>query len=213
MRQQLINGQPVEFYNSEKYSSWVLATGQNSFQPFANTEAENLRNYSRGQNLFSNNQGRILALQARIHAPNFGRLSLQDATSGALTIADDLNAFLSQARIEIRQDSKIVHEGLIQNIAEPLPFLIKGEKVGTPTNAYNPISVSGAGNSSLNVKRSIKNGVYFTPPLMVSQGRTVSFSVSTPSSYTIPAGLNNHIVQFILFTEEIPQANLVQARQ
>jgi hypothetical protein len=211
MRIQKIDDRLLNYYQSTKYSSWVMATGQNSFVPFANVEAENLRNYTKGQNLFLNNQGRVLALKANLFSPNFGRLKYQDS-DGLLTIADDLNSFINQGRIIITQDSKTVHEDLLSSLIEPIPQIVTGEKVGTPTNTYRPMSISGRIDSSVNVKNSTKYGAYFTPPLIVGQGRTINFVVQYPSTYSIPASLNNHVLQFILVTEELPQENISQAR-
>jgi hypothetical protein len=211
MRTQQLGNRVYNYYQSTKYSSWVMATGQSTFIPFANVEAENLRNYTKGQNLFLNNQGRVLALKMNLHGVNFGRLQLQDA-DGLLTPADAINAFLSQGRIVISQDSKVVHEDLLASLAPKLPTLAIGTKVGTPTNTYQPVSISNDNESSINVKTSVKNGVYFTPPLIVDQGRTINFQVVFPSTYTIPSALNNHVAQFILVTEELPQENLSQAR-
>lgn len=201
----------VPFYQSVKYSTWVLTTGQTGFTPFAGVEASNLRYYNVGQNLFFQNQGRVLALKATLSGPSFGRLNLQDS-AGALAIADSAQALFQQARIVISQDSQIVHEDLLRNLIQPLPLFANPIVTGTPVNAYGPIGISSSNDSSAMIKRAQKPGVYFTPPMFVAQGRNISFQVVTPTGYSIPANLNTYNLQFILVTEELPQSNLAQVR-
>lgn len=211
-RIQVIAGMKVPYYISEKYSTWVLSTGQTGFVPFNNVESANLRNYNKGQNIFASNQGRILALQTRLAGASFGRLALQDA-SYTWTPADELCKLVNQATIEIRQDGSIVHQGLIQSITAPLPVVGEGQNIGTPTNTTRPSALSApVGNSSALTKGAEKNIVYFTPPLIIGAGRSIDFNVSLPTGISVPASLANYIVQFILTTEELPQANLSEVR-
>ena len=213
MRQTKIGNSVVPYYQSEKYSTWTLVTGQNGFRPFNNVEAENLRNYSKGQNLFTNNQGRVLALKAEIHAPSYGIASYAMASENTAPAAlDEINKVVSQGRIQIEQDSQVVHQSLLGSIVEPLPTLIFTFKVAYPTNKYNSPTAVANNDSSIMIKRSQKVGLYWTPPLFVAQGRTIDFYVTLPSGVTIPASLNNWIIKFILVTEEIPQSNLSQVR-
>lgn len=213
MRQTKIGNSIVPYYQSEKYSTWVLATGQTGFRPFNNVEPENLRNYSKGQNLFLNNQGRILALKAEIHAPSYGIASYaMGAENTAPATLDEINKIISQARVQIDQDSQTVHQALLSSLVEPLPVLIFPFKVGSPTTTYNQPTAVSNNDSSLMVKRSQKVGVYWAPPLFVAQGRTIDFIVSLPSGVTVPSALNNWIIKFHLITEEIPQSNLSQVR-
>lgn len=213
MRQTKIGDAVVPYYQSEKYSTWTLATGDTGFRPFNNVESAALRNYNKGQNLFSNNQGRILALKAELHGPSYAALSFPMAAENTNpTVLDELNKIICQARIQVQQDSQVVHESLMASIVEPLPQLVHPYKVGTPTNTYNqPVGIS-SNDSSIMVKRSQKVGIYFTPPLFVAQGRTVDFYVTLPSGISVPASLNTYIVKFHLVTEEIPQSNISQVR-
>jgi len=213
MRQTKIGDSVVPYYQSEKYSTWQMVTGDTGFRPFNNVESVNLRNYSKGQNLFLNNQGRILALKAELHGASFSALSYaMSAENTNPTVLDELNKIIAQGRIQIQQDSQIVHESLLSSIVEPLPKLIYPYKVATPTNTYNqPVAVA-SNDSSIMVKRSQKIGIYWTPPLFVAQGRTVDFYVTLPSGSSVPASLNNYIIKFLLVTEEIPQSNLSQVR-
>jgi hypothetical protein len=213
MRQTRIGQSVVPYYQSEKYSTWVLQTGATGFKAFNNIEAESLRNYNKGQNLFTNNQGRVLALKAEVHAPSYGIASYAMAAENTAPAAlDEINKLIAQGRIQIEQDSQIVHQSLLSSMIEPLPTLIFPFKVATPTNTYNSPSVASNNDSSIMVKRSQKVGIYFTPPLFVAQGRTIDFSITLPSGISVPAALNNWILKFLLVTEEIPQSNLSQVR-
>lgn len=202
--------QDVEFYTSEKYSTWVLATGATGFRPFSGQESSSaLYKYKIGQNLFDNNQGRICALKAKVHGPSFGAIPFGRPTSGASpavpTVLQNLEILLNQARVQILQDTKIVHDGILSSLVEPLPHLIFSGRDGTPSNAYEVIMPSYRNESSLLVKNSQKFGVYWTPPLMVAQGRSVDFIVSLPVGITVDSSLNNFIIKFELATEELPQ--------
>lgn len=212
-RIQRISGMNVPYYLSEKYSTWVLSTGATGFVPFNNVEAANLRNYNKGQNIFQSNQGRVLALQTRLLGASFGRLALQDATF-TWTPLDELSKLINQAVIEIRQDGSIVHQGMLSSFTQPLPTVGEGQNIGTPTNTTRPATLSApVGNSSALTKGAEKNILYFTPPLIVGAGRAIDFNVSLPTGISVPASLANYIVQFVLTTEELPQANLSEVRK
>jgi hypothetical protein len=134
------------------------------------------------------------------------------AENTAPTTFDKLALILNQARVSITQDSQVVHEDLLCNLTETLPTLVMPQKIGTPTNSYNsPVAVSSQ-DSSIMVKRSQKIGVYWTPPLMVSQGRTIDFNVTLPTGISVDSSLNTWQIVFNLVTEEIPQSNLSQVR-
>lgn len=213
MRQTKIGDSIVPYFQSEKYSTWVLATGATGFKPFNNVEDINLRNYNKGQNLFTNNQGRLLALKAELHGVDYASLSFPMAAKNTVpTILTELNKLVAQGRITVSQDSQIVHESLLSSIVEPLPKLIFPFEIGTATNTFNLPDAVQPNDSSIMVKRSQKIGIYWTPPLFVAQGRTVDFQVSLPANYSVPASLNGIIVKFLLVTEEIPQSNLSQVR-
>jgi hypothetical protein len=213
MRQTQIGDAVVPYYQSEKYSTWVLATGDTGFRPFNNVESQNLRNYNKGQNLFQNNQGRILALKAEIHGADFGTLGFpMTAKNTAPPILTELNKLIAQARIQVQQDSQVVHESLMSSLVEPLPKLIYPFEVGTVTNSFNMPDAVQPNDSSIMVKRSQKVGIYWTPPLFVAQGRTIDFSISLPGNYSVPSSIANICVKFLLVTEEIPQSNLSQVR-
>lgn len=213
MRQTKIGTAIVPYYQSVKYSTWKLATGDTAFRPFNNAEDITLRNYNKGQNIFQNNQGRILALKCIVTGPSFVRPTFaMSAENTAPTTFDKLAIILNQARISITQDSQVVHEDLLSNLVETLPTLIMPHKVASPTNIYNqPVAVSSQ-DSSIMVKRSQKIGVYWTPPLMVSQGRTIDFNVTLPTGISVDSSLNTWQIVFNLVTEEIPQSNLSQVR-
>ena len=211
MRQTKIGNSVVPYYQSEKYSTWVLQGTQTGFRPFNNVEPESLRNYSKGQNLFTNNQGRILALKAEIHGISYGLPAFQMAAKNTVpAIMDELNKIISQGRIQIEQDSQVVHQSLLESIIEPLPKLIFPFEVGTANNVFNSPEVVQVSDSSLMVKRSQKIGIYWTPPLFVAQGRTIDFIVTLP--FTLSSAINNWVIKFHLITEEIPQSNLSQVR-
>ena len=117
-----------------------------------------------------------------------------------------------QARLVISQDSQVVHEDVLSSLIEPMPTMVMPYKVGTPTNTFNLPAIVGSNDSSPMVKRSQKVGIYWTPPLMVAQGRTINFDVSLPTGISVDASLNTWQIVFILVTEEIPQSNLSQVR-
>jgi hypothetical protein len=213
MRQTKIGDSVVPYYQSEKYSTWKMTTGDTGFRPFNNVEDLSLRNYTKGQNLFQNNQGRVLALKAEIHAPDYGSLAFTMAAENTVpAVLTAFNKIISQGRLQVVQDSQVVHESLLSSIIEPLPKLIFPFEVGTASNTYNnPVAVQ-SNDSSIMVKRSQKIGIYWTPPLFVAQGRTIDFYVTLPSGLNVPSDLSNHIVKFLLVTEEIPQSNLSQIR-
>ncbi len=213
MRQTKIGDSVVPYYQSEKYSTWKMTTGDTGFRPFNNVEDLSLRNYTKGQNLFQNNQGRVLALKAEIHAPDYGSLAFtMTAENTVPPVLTAFNKIISQGRIQVVQDSQVVHESLLSSIIEPLPKLIFPFETGTASNTYNnPVAVQ-SNDSSIMVKRSQKIGIYWTPPLFVAQGRTIDFYVTLPSGLNVPSDLSNHIIKFLLVTEEIPQSNLSQIR-
>lgn len=202
--------QDVEFYTSEKYSSWVLASGNTGFRPFSGAEANStLYKYKLGQNIFDNNQGRVCALKAKVVGQSFGSIAWGRPTSGASpavpTILNNLEILINQARIQVLQDTKIVHDGLLSSIMEPLPNLIFSGRDGTPSNAYEIVTPINKQDSSLLVKGATKYGVYWTPPLMVAQGRSIDFIVTLPTGVTVDSSLVNLIIKFELATEELPQ--------
>lgn len=211
--------QDIEFYTSEKYSSWVLTAGQTGFRPFAGQESSpTLYKYKIGQNIFDNNQGRVCALKAKVHGASFGSIAFGRPTSGASpavpSVLNQLEILLNQARIQILQDTKVVHDGLVSSLVEPLPHLIFSGRDGTPSNAYEIVSPVYRNESSLLVKNSQKYGVYWTPPLMVAQGRSLDFIVSLPSGITVNADLQTAgiIIKFELATEELPQMSPAPVR-
>jgi hypothetical protein len=202
--------QDVEFYTSEKYSSWVLASGQTGFRPFSGAESSStLYKYKLGQNIFDNNQGRVCALKAKIQGTSFGSVAWGRPTSGATpsvpTILNNLEIIINQARVQVLQDTKIVHDGLLASIMEPLPNLFFSGRDGTPSSVYEIVTPLNKQDSSLLVKGATKYGVYWTPPLMVAQGRSIDFNVSLPTGVTVDASLANLIIKFELATEELPQ--------
>lgn len=213
MRQTKIGNAVVPYYQSTKYSTWKMSTGDTGFKPFNASEDVSLRNYTKGQNIFTNNQGRVLALKAFVTGAGFVRPTFSmSAENTAPTTFDKLALLINQGRVVISQDSQVVHEDVLSNLVEPLPTLITPYKVGTPTNTYNSPAVAVSNDSSPMVKRSQKMGIYWTPPLMVAQGRTINFDVSLPTGISVDASLSNWQFVFILVTEEIPQSNLSQVR-
>lgn len=211
--------QDVEFYTSEKYSSWVLQSGQTGFRPFAGQESSpTLYKYKIGQNIFDNNQGRVCALKAKIHGNNFGAVAFGRPTSGATpavpAVLNQLEILINQARVQILQDTKVVHDGLLASLMEPLPQLIFSGRDGTPSSVYEIVSPVYRNDSSLLVKNSQKYGVYWTPPLMVAQGRSIDFNVSLPTGITVGADLQTAgiIIKFELATEELPQMSPAPVR-
>lgn len=206
MRVQEINGTPVQFYQRTLYSTWTLATGDTSFRPFDNVEATNLRNYNKGQNIFQSNQGRLLALRANIFGPAFAQAILQDSGSSYdFGVADEWSKVLNQATFQVLQDSEITHQGMLQDLVLNLPQPIL-------SSAGAPLAAVVNDDGSPNIRNARKRGVYWTPPIMVLQGRTLDFLVSLPSGVTVNALLNTHILQFVLTVEEIPQSNAAKVR-
>jgi hypothetical protein len=134
------------------------------------------------------------------------------AENTAPTAFDKLALLINQGRVVISQDSQVVHEDILSNLMEPLPMLVMPYKVSTPTNTYNLPAIVASNDSSPMVKRSQKMGIYWTPPLMVAQGRTINFDVSLPTGISVDSSLNTWQIVFILVTEEIPQSNLSQVR-
>lgn len=203
---------PTPFYNDDKYSTWVLATAATGFTPFAAVEAETLRNYKIGQNLFDQNQGRVLLLKGSIHGPNFARFDL-GARSGALAdIPNAMNALLEQGRITITQDSQITHKDLLCNLFPRLPLASSADSNGTlPANSVVPNFPAVVSDGGL-VKSASKMGYYFSPPLFIAAGRNIQFVVNFPTGYSVPAVLNNYILKFELSVEEIPQSNITEVR-
>lgn len=198
--------QLVPFYQRTLYSTWALATGDTSFKPFNNVEAVSLRNYNKGQNIFNSNQGRLLALRANIFGPSYAQPVLQaSGASYAFTVADEWAKILNQATFQVSQDSEITHQGMLSDLVLNLPQPIL-------TNTGTPLAAVVNDDGSPNIRNARKRGVYWTPPIMVAQGRTLEFDVSLPSGVTVNALLNTHILQFILTVEEIPQSNLQKVR-
>lgn len=196
----------TEFYQRTIYSTWVLATGATGFRPFSNAEPDTLRNYNKGQNIFDSNQGRLLAMRADIFGASYATPLFQDSNSAYdFGILDAWNQVLSQATIQIVQDSRIVHQDLLKSMVLHLPYPLL-------SSAGAPLGAVVHGDGSANVRDASKRGVYWRPPIDVSNGRTLEFSVALPSTVSIPAELNNSIIQFELVVEEIPQSNAQQVR-
>jgi hypothetical protein len=212
MRIQKIDGQNAPFYNSTKYSTWVMATGDTGFNPFSGAESsQTLRFYSNGQNLFTQNAGRILAYQAKFFAPNYSAPVYQTLATGAFTILEEISKIMQNGLVSIVQDSNVVHEDVLSNLMPELPKFGYGVVNGAPTNTYQPVSVANFSAGGNEVKRSNKTGIYFTPPLMVLPARNVSFRC-TLNAGTVPAALNGYIIRFELTTEELPQSNAAMVR-
>lgn len=212
MRIQKINNMDVPFYNSTKYSTWVMATGDTGFNPFSGAESsQSLRFYSNGQNLFTQNAGRVLALHAKFYAPSYSAPVYQTLASGAFTILEEISKIMQNGLVSVVQDSNVVHEDLLSNLMPALPVFGYAVINGAPTNTYQPVSVGNFSAGSNEVKRSNKTGIYFTPPLMVLPARNISFQCKLNSG-TVPASLNGYIIRFELTTEELPQSNASQVR-
>jgi len=213
LRQTKIGNAVVPYYQSTKYSTWKMSTGDTGFKPFNASEDITLRNYTKGQNIFTNNQGRVLALKAFVTGASFVKPTFSmSAENTAPTTFDKLALLLNQGRVVVSQDSQVVHEDVLSNLVEPLPTLVMPFKVGTPVNSFNLPAIVASNDSSPMVKRSQKMGIYWTPPLMVAQGRTINFDVSLPTGISVDSSLNTWQIVFILVTEEIPQSNLSQVR-
>jgi hypothetical protein len=213
MRQTKIGNAIVPYYQSTKYSTWKMATSDTGFKPYNASEDITLRNYTKGQNIFTNNQGRVCALKAFVTGPSFVNPTFaMSSENTAPTTFDKLSLLINQARLVISQDSQVVHEDVLSSLIEPMPTMIMPHKVGTPTNTFNLPAIVSSNDSSPMVKRSQKVGIYWTPPLMVAQGRTINFDVSLPTGISVDASLNTWQIVFILVTEEIPQSNLSQVR-
>jgi hypothetical protein len=213
MRQTKIGNAIVPYYQSTKYSTWKMATSDTGFKPYNASEDITLRNYTKGQNIFTNNQGRVCALKAFITGPSFVNPTFaMSAENTAPTTFDKLSLLINQARLVISQDSQVVHEDVLSSLIEPMPTMVMPFKVGTPTNTFNLPAIVSSNDSSPMVKRSQKVGIYWTPPLMVAQGRTINFDVSLPTGISVDSSLNTWQIVFILVTEEIPQSNLSQVR-
>jgi len=165
-----------------------------------------------GQNLFTQNSGRVLSIQAKFFAPNYAALRFQDLTSGAFTIAEELSKVRQNGLLQITQDSNVVHEDALSNLIPEIPTFLVGVVNGAPTNTYQPVTAANFSAGGNEVKRSNKTGMYFTPPLMVMPARNISFSVRLNQG-TIPAALNTFILRFELSVEELPQSNAAQVRQ
>jgi hypothetical protein len=134
------------------------------------------------------------------------------AKNTAPPVLTELNKLIAQARIQVQQDSQVVHESLMSSLVEPLPKLIYPFEVGTVSNSFNMPDAVQPNDSSIMVKRSQKVGIYWTPPLFVAQGRTIDFSISLPGNYSVPSSISTLCIKFLLVTEEIPQSNLSQVR-
>lgn len=204
---------PTPYYNDYKYSSYVLASGSTGFLPFAAVEAENLRNYKIGQNLFDQNQGRVLLIKGSIHAPNYARFDLGARSAAYGDIANAMNALIEQGRLSITQDSQLVHKDLLQNLFPRIPMASTADSSNgvLPANSITPNFPALVYDNGL-TKSANKIGYYFAPPLFVANGRNISFAVTFPTGYAVPAILANYILKFELSVEEIPQSNISEVR-
>lgn len=212
MRVQKLGNRDVIFYNSTKYSSWVMATGDTGFNPFSNSEASaGIRFYSSGSNLFTQNSGRVLALHAKFFGASYTTPEYQDSTTGAFTVRDAIQQVRENGLLTISQDGNVVHEDLLSNLMPAIPTYAYGIAVGAPNNIFNQAQAQSFDAGSNEVKRSNKTGVYFTPPLIVLPSRNISFKVQLNTG-SIPAALNTMIVRFELTVEEFPQANATEVR-
>jgi hypothetical protein len=201
MRVQMINKKPTPFYNSTKWSTWVMATGDTGFTPFQGLEAAALRNYNIGQNIFTQNAGRILAIKAEIFGASWAKFMYNEA--GGLTAgANAVESLRNSGLITITQNSKTVHEDSLNNLIQRTPDFAIG--------AVEMVGIANYADGSQEVKRSNKNGFYFTPPLIVTPGTNVSFNVSTKAA--ILAALNTAYCRFQLATEEIAPDTLSEVR-
>ncbi|WP_061271117.1 hypothetical protein [Leptospira interrogans] len=203
---------PTQFYNDYKYSTWVLATGNTGFNPFSAVEPETLRNYKIGQNLFDQNQGRILLIKGSFHGANYARFDLGARSAALSDIANAMNALIEQGRLTITQDSQITHKDLLSNLFPRIPLASSADSNGVlPANSVVPNIPANVYDGGL-VKTADKLGYYFSPPLFIASGRNVSFAVNFPTGYSVPTVLNNYILKFELSVEEIPQSNMTEIR-
>lgn len=204
-------GRVYPFYFRTIYDGITLAA-QTTFQFFAGQTTAANRNYVHGQNFFKSNQGRLLALGARLLGASYGALRFQSITAASgIDILNAWNALVSQCTFRIELDSRPVHYGLLQDIMPLAPIVSSAQEVGTATNTYKPADVLVApgdfGVSSAVNQKTQKNAVYFETPIEVPNGRTLNFFAEMPSGVTIDTDLNNFILQFVAVLEEIPNAD------
>lgn len=189
-----------QYYPRTIYSTWAMATGDTGFTPFANVEADTLRNYNRGQNIFAQNQGRVLYLWGDITGPaGVGFIPVTGVATA--TVLDAYKAWWNQLRLEVAQDSQVTQEALLCELFPAPPMYTIATTSGAPTIGWE--NNVGGGEMATSSRR----GIYFRPPIFVGNGRSINFRVSSPSNYTVPAALNTFRAIFYMRIEELVPNN------
>lgn len=194
MRKMNFMGSDIDFYQKTAFSTWVLATGNTGFQYFNNIEPATERNYTKGQNFFEQNQGRVLGY----------KLTLLDAVGAeptwTLALATAWGTMKNQMQILTNQDSTVSDVCLGYDLAPAPPSLVGVAAIANYDGGSLPIKPSG------------KAGKYFEPPLFVANGRSIDIAAILIGG-TVPAALNTFKLRLYAYLEELPQTNIVATRQ
>lgn len=188
----------ADYYQKTAYSTWVLATGVSSYTYFNNIEAPVNRNYTKGQNFFEQNQGRILAYQ----------MELLDSSGANPTytpaIATAWGSLRNNLQIVTTQDSTVSDLCLASDISERPPAIV---------GATPGVGIANFDGGSALVKASSKRAKYFEPPLFVANGRAIDIVASLNLAGGIPSALNGFLLRLYAILEEMPQTNVNAVRQ
>lgn len=196
------------YYPRTIYDSLALATGValSGFKPFNNqTAIANTSGYTKGQNLFELNQGRLLYMAGDILGASFAAFKpiTGIGTSAAL---DDYAKLWSQHSVFLKQDGQDAHKMLFSEMFPEPTWWSDAITSGTAAQVAPP------GTGGALWSQSTRRGVYFAPPIFVGNGRTLDFSIVTASAYSPAAALNTFVLRFTLAIEEIQPDNPAPVR-
>jgi hypothetical protein len=152
-----------------------------------------------GSNPFQNGRGALLALSAAIVGPDGEPL---DFSSAAIRKA--YAQIQTVCTYKLLKNSREQHEGLFASLLPSAPHVIKAEDIGTPTNTVRPQTAIEPDSGSLMTRSAGKYAVHFTPQIeWPTIEHSWSLKCNDPSSRSIPAALDNHVlIMYALFLEQ-----------
>ncbi|MCB1864411.1 MAG: hypothetical protein KDG50_03210 [Chromatiales bacterium] len=190
-----------EFYESQVYSGWAMATGNSGYTFFQGTEAETHRNYNTNTNLFDTGQGRIVTAHVVLYETAYALPVL--VTGATTTVADEWFAMVSRAVFEFKVGSTTVHRQLLQGMTPSAP----GIQLALTSGANSVLTQQGVG---ANGRNAVHPGMkFFTPPLEVPPGQSIRVVCTLPQAVN---ALNTYIMQLVLGIEENPQPTTIVPR-
>ncbi|EMJ96783.1 hypothetical protein [Leptospira alstonii] len=187
-----------EFYYKTLFSGTKIDSLKRSYSFFRNLPGE-IKNYEGGTNPLPNNFGKVALLYFGITGPDFGAISINEATVG---IADVIERIRNSASVTLKTGGDVNHIEALRNILEPLPFLFRTTDVGTASNTVRPaIQAVSRKTHSAWIKRSDALVVPFESPLPVKTSESLELELTIADGVTIPNYADGHYLVAYLGVE------------